>query len=113
MATGNRAFKKKTAIDTLAAILTDDPPSVGSLNPQVPVPLRWIVDRCLAKDPENRFGNTKDLARDLANIRDHVSEVSSGSLSAVAAKRSFLPWLLGALGVAALAAVSYLAGGLR
>ena len=36
----------------------------------------WIVERCLAKDPEERYGSTKDLARDLAMLRDHSSAIS-------------------------------------
>ena len=34
--------------------------------PEAPAPLRWIVERCLAKDPEERYASTRDLARDLA-----------------------------------------------
>ena len=58
MATGKRAFQKKTAIDTLAAILNDEPEPIAALNPQVPAPLRWIVERCLAKEPEDRYAST-------------------------------------------------------
>ena len=67
MATGKRAFQKKTGVETLAAILNDEPEPIGQANPSVPAPLRWVVERCLAKEPENRFASTKDLARDLAN----------------------------------------------
>ena len=55
MATGKRAFQKKTAIDTLAAILNEEPEPIASINPQVPAPLRWIVERCLDKEPEARY----------------------------------------------------------
>ena len=51
MATGKRAFQKKTAIDTLAAILNEEPEPIATVNPQTPAPLRWIVERCLAKEP--------------------------------------------------------------
>ena len=51
MATGRRAFQKKTAIDTLAAILNEEPEPVSSINPQTPAPVRWIVQRCLGKEP--------------------------------------------------------------
>jgi Tol biopolymer transport system component len=76
MATGKRAFQRKTAVDTLSAILNEEPEPVESLSPQAPVPLRWIVERCLAKEPEGRYGTTRDLARDLATIRDRLSETS-------------------------------------
>src|SRR5262244_3992533 len=55
MATGTRAFQKKTAIDTLGAILNDEPEPIATLNPQTPAPLRWIVERCLAKEPRQRY----------------------------------------------------------
>src|SRR5262249_16413212 len=50
MATGKRAFQRKTAVDTLAAILNDEPEPIASINPQTPAPLRWMVERCLLKE---------------------------------------------------------------
>jgi serine/threonine protein kinase len=75
MSTGQRAFKGKTAVDTLAAILNSDPEPVVALSPSTPPPLRWIIDRCLAKEPGSRYSATRDLARDLGAIRDHISEI--------------------------------------
>ncbi len=74
MATGKRAFQRKTAVDTLSAILNEDPKPVAEINPETPAPLRWIVERCLAKEPKERYASTEDLARDLANVRDRLSE---------------------------------------
>ncbi|HVT02525.1 MAG TPA: serine/threonine-protein kinase, partial [Thermoanaerobaculia bacterium] len=74
MATGRRAFKRGTAVDTLSAILHDDPEDISRLNPKAPAPLRWIVDRCLAKDPASRYASTSDLARELETLRDRISE---------------------------------------
>ncbi len=83
MATGKRAFQRKTSAETLAAIIREEPEALGKLNPKAPAPVRWIVDRCLAKDPEERYASTKDLARDLASVRDHLSETSApGDLAA-------------------------------
>jgi eukaryotic-like serine/threonine-protein kinase len=79
MATGQRAFQKPTGAETLSAIIRDEPESVERLNPRAPAPLRWIVERCLAKDPEERYASTRDLARDLKAIRDHLSETTSPS----------------------------------
>ena len=72
MCTGRRAFQKKTAIDTLGAILNLEPEPIAS--PQVPAPLRWIVERCLSKEPRERYAATDDLARDLATLRDRIAE---------------------------------------
>ena len=77
MVTGKRSFQRCSQAETLAAILRDDPEPVASLNPQTPAPLCWLIDRCLAKDPNNRYASTRDLARDLATIRDRLSEAPS------------------------------------
>ena len=100
MATGRRAFQKKTAVDTLAAILNDEPESIATLNPQTPAPLRWIIERCMAKEPRQRYSATDDLARDLSALRDHLSEAtSSPSLpTAVPARRRLALPILGAIG---------------
>ena len=76
MVTAQRAFQKKTTVETMAAIINQDPQPIASINPQVPAPIRWFIERCLAKDPADRFTSTDDLARDLKSIRDHISEIS-------------------------------------
>ena len=70
MVTGRRAFSRSTAVQTLSAIIQDDPEPIESLNPRVPSSFRWLVNRCLAKDPEDRYASTRDLARDLQHHRD-------------------------------------------
>src|SRR5512147_1865169 len=65
MATGQKAFQKKTAAETMSAIIRDEPESVGKLRPELPLPVRWMLERCLAKEPEERYASTRDLARDL------------------------------------------------
>ena len=76
MATGRRAFQKDTAVETLAAIIREEPEPIGSVNARLPAPLCWIVERCLAKDPEERYASTRDLAQDLAAVRDRLLEAS-------------------------------------
>ena len=77
MTTGIRAFHGKSAVDTLAAVLKGDPTPVAEINPQAPVPLRWIIERCLAKDAARRYDSTRDLARDLETLRDRSSETAA------------------------------------
>jgi Tol biopolymer transport system component len=79
VSTGRKPFQRKTAAETMSAIIREDPEPIGKAHPEVPPPLRWIVERCLAKDPEERYVSTRDLARELASVRDHVSEVTSGA----------------------------------
>ena len=104
MLTGERAFKRSTAVETLSAIIRDDPPPVRQLNSSVPAPVQWIVDRCLAKNPSERYGSTRDLARDLASARDHFSELTSSGATAVSSaapatrvrRREVAAWMLAA-----------------
>jgi Tol biopolymer transport system component/predicted Ser/Thr protein kinase len=85
MATGKRAFQRKTGAETLVAIIREEPEDLGQLAPKTPAPVRWIVERLLAKDPEERYASTRDLARDLKSVRDHLSETSaSGGMEAAA-----------------------------
>src|SRR5215813_4752449 len=72
MATGKRAFQKGTGAQTLAAIIQDEPEPVAQVNSRAPAPLRWIVERCLAKEPDERYASTRDLARDLRSVREHL-----------------------------------------
>jgi predicted ATPase/tRNA A-37 threonylcarbamoyl transferase component Bud32 len=74
MATGRKAFRKETAVETLAAILREEPEPAGSVNARLPAPLCWIVERCLAKEPDERYASTRDLAQDLAALRDRFLE---------------------------------------
>jgi predicted ATPase len=74
MVTGKRAFRRSTAAATLTAILREQAEPIGALNPDAPAPLCWAIERCLAKEPEKRYVSTRDLARELATIRDHISE---------------------------------------
>ena len=55
--TGKRAFVGKTGVDTLSAILNNEPAPIAAINPQTPTPLRWIAERCLAKEPDDRYPN--------------------------------------------------------
>jgi serine/threonine protein kinase len=102
MATGKRAFTRTSPVQTLSAIVNDDPSSISSINPAIPVPLQWLVERCLSKNKVNRYAATIDLFHELQNLRDHVSEFPS-TISNADNKPSYLKpilWaVLGILGV--------------
>ena len=75
MLTGRRAFDRTTIAETLSAIIREEPVRIVHINPSVPPPVRWIVERCLAKEPADRYAITRDLARDLGDARDHIGEM--------------------------------------
>ncbi len=94
MVTGKPPFKGASSAQTLAAIIEDEPTPLAESNPKTPAPLRWLIERCMAKDREDRYSSTRDLAQDLKSIRDHLSDAtSSGAMPhAPAAQRP--KWLI-------------------
>jgi serine/threonine protein kinase/dipeptidyl aminopeptidase/acylaminoacyl peptidase len=65
MLTGMRAFKRHSGIETLSAILKDEPPDLTEILPTIPPALERLVRRCLEKDREMRFQSARDLAFNL------------------------------------------------
>ena len=112
MATGKPAFARPTSPESLAAIIREEPEPIAALNSKIPAQLRWTVERCLAKDPKDRYGATEDLARDLEALRDHASDLSSEARISLEASRRPRRWRAIGLGVALLAALvgAYLVG---
>jgi predicted ATPase len=74
MVTGKPAFRRNTAAETIVAILREQAEPISVCAPDAPAPLCWAIERCLAKDSEKRYVSTRDLARELAAIRDRFSE---------------------------------------
>jgi serine/threonine-protein kinase len=68
MASGQRAFARQTAAETMAAILKDEPPKPSHAGKGVPPELERIIIHCLEKDPAERFQSARDLAFDLKAI---------------------------------------------
>lgn len=80
MASGKKAFDKPESVQTLSAILTEEPPPIEL---SMPGPLRWTIDRCLAKDPADRYDSSRDLYQELRSLRDHLSETSAPQAAAI------------------------------
>src|SRR5262249_29662074 len=51
MATGRHPFLRETVPQTQAAIIEHEPPPARTENSRLPLPLSWVIDRCLAKNP--------------------------------------------------------------
>jgi len=103
MITGRRAFEGKSQISVASAILEKDPELISKVQPMAPAALDHVVHDCLAKDPEARWQNAADVARQLRWI---ARGGASSDTTAPAPVRS--PWrerwLWGAV-VAALLAI--------
>jgi TolB-like protein/tetratricopeptide (TPR) repeat protein len=84
MATGRRAFQRGSSVQTLSAIIEDNPEPIP-MSSDVPPRLRTLVERCLSKAPEKRYGATTDLARDLKEIQEELLRRSSNeSINSIA-----------------------------
>ena len=68
MLAGRRAFRGDTAMDTMSAILKEDPPVLPGTDRHIPPGLQRIVSRCLEKNPAARFQSTRDLAFALEGV---------------------------------------------
>ena len=112
MLTGRRAFKRDTPVQTMAAIMEDEPEPIAELAPDTPIELATILERCLAKDPAHRYASTRDLARDLRDVRMLLGSRTSRSGYTVrrTPKRR---WRWAAAAIAVLVAVAAIAFALR
>jgi eukaryotic-like serine/threonine-protein kinase len=70
MLSGHSPFRKGTDVDTVAAILHEDPPPLAVHGREVPAALAAIVDRCLEKRPDDRFSSAHDLALALRAVAE-------------------------------------------
>jgi len=61
MIAGHRAFSKETGVETMVAILHEEPPPLAGRG-DVPAEVEEIVFHCLEKNPEDRFQTARDLA---------------------------------------------------
>ena len=102
MATGRSAFGRASPVETLSAILKEQPVPASTVNPAAPERLSSIISRCLAKDPEERYASTKDLARDLRELDGAVFVPPPPVASARRARTSLaVPVVLGVLALLA------------
>ena len=62
MLSGKRAFRRDTQVESLNAILKEDPPEISGTGQIVPPALQRIMGRCLEKDPAERFRSAHDVA---------------------------------------------------
>ena len=69
MLSGRRPFQRENTIETLHAIIREEPPPVTEINRKVPGPVSALVARLLAKRPSDRYGSTRDLVHDLEAIQ--------------------------------------------
>ena len=110
MLSGRRAFKGESSIETMNAILKDDPPELETEKLKLSPGLERIVRRCLEKEPARRFHSARDVGFALEAISG-TSSVSGVHRRDIAPERS--RWMrAGVLALVMVAAVlaAYFAG---
>ena len=100
MLTGRRAFRRETKVQTMNAILSEDPPEPTETNPA----LTRLVKRCLEKRPEERFQSARDLGFALEALSG--SSGTSLALPTAGGRRARERYAWALAGIFAIAAVT-------
>ena len=106
MLAGRRAFLKDSAVETLGAVLHEDPPRLAANGRSVPPALVAVVQRCLEKRLEDRFQSAYDVALAIEAISPSISGAPARTLYPQ------WPWRRWIAGAAVAAAVMLVAIGL-
>jgi eukaryotic-like serine/threonine-protein kinase len=110
MITGRRAFDGKSRASVVAAVMSQDPPSISSIQPLVPPALDRVIRTCLAKDPDDRWQTAHDVMLQLRWIAEGGSQ--AGTPTAVVSRRKNrerIAWTTAAALALALAATGIVA----
>jgi serine/threonine protein kinase len=112
MLTGRRAFMRDSPVETLGAVLRDDPHKHAEAE-KIPGELKPFVFRCLEKDPADRYQSARDLLLDLRALQAEQLRQASERVTF----RSEPPWKhrrtrvwIRAVGGAVLLALGFYAG---
>jgi serine/threonine protein kinase/Tol biopolymer transport system component len=106
MITGRKAFQGSTPASVIGSILKDDPPPLSSIQKHAPSSLDFVVRKCLAKDPDERWQSARDVMSQLEWIAQQTGSPPTGSQSAAVPaagrfaprpRREFLAWTVVAL----------------
>jgi len=103
MLSGSRAFCRETEVDTITAVLLEEPPEANLDQASIPQGFREVVKHCLEKEPGNRFQSAKDLAFALQTVSGSSPGNGRTSFRRRIGAIAMLPWMLAAVLAAAVA----------
>ncbi len=78
MCTGRPAFRADSALAVLRRVCDDDPRPIQEVNPDIPAWLSEIVERLMAKDPQNRYQTADEVAR---LLNEHLAHLQRSTLA--------------------------------
>lgn len=110
MLTGVRAFRGETEVDTMTAVLREEPPDSNLDQAAIPASYQEILRHCVEKEPENRFQSAKDLAFALQTISGSSPVKTSDLPNWGQRRRAWVAWaVVGAMSlIVAILAISQL-----
>ncbi|HUE84524.1 MAG TPA: FlgO family outer membrane protein, partial [Vicinamibacterales bacterium] len=113
MLAGRPPFEGKSGMDTASAILHQPAPPLPALGPAVPsdatAEIQRLVEKCLAKDPRDRYQGMRDIVVDLKAARRRLESATHAAplFNARTTRRWWLP-AAAALAVVAATALSWM-----
>jgi serine/threonine protein kinase len=107
MASGNRAFRGDSSVETMNAILKDEVPELSESSAHVSPGLDRIIRRCLEKKPERRFQSASDLAFALDALSAGSGISQPAASTPLSIKKPGLAWIVAALAVLVLLAAGF------
>ena len=109
MVSGRRAFKGESGIETMNAIVKEEPPELTDSGLPVNPGMERIIRRCLEKSPERRFQSASDLAFAIEALSGVSGSTAAKTVAATSKLGKRITWLTAAL-VAIVAAVAFAVG---
>lgn len=97
MLSGSRAFRGETEVDTMSAVLREEPPEMSLERAHIPEAVRSVVRHCLEKEPENRFQSAKDLAFALETLSGASGQQTRLNFGSKTRAMTALPWAIASL----------------
>lgn len=86
--TGNPPFAAEHLQGLLMAVLTEEPPPPSRRNPAIPATLELVLQRAMAKNPDERYQSMSELRRALEPFADSALEASDSSPRTAASRGS-------------------------
>ena len=99
MLTGRQMFTGETASETLASVIKSEP-EWKNLPPHLHPRIRLLLERCLKKDPRDRYSGISDARVDIQEVLSNPGGVLAQPVPAVESRtglRKVLPWVAAAL----------------
>ena len=113
MLSGESPFKRRTAVESLSAVLKESPSPVTLSGMETPSEIQRILRKAMAKEPTERYQGMRDLALDLKELREEIGSTVSRPAVAAASVTGRPKWLWAAVAavVVGLVAIGFYLGG--